>query len=297
MGLSQFLFIKSRSLPVERIPWYVKKKNRLRYLWCHFPYTFRDVEVLGHPGVEVELPFTKEELAAFTEKELAHLLYLLQVDFQCPYLAVEKSLEEVFGLDMICDGKDLPVFMAEKILERIGQDKGICKKKMHIVLLDGDSSYTGFLLEILGRIFNYVTVVTGNESCYEEKVAKLYGEYGLAVSFFSWEGVRQSLFTAENTVFVDLTGEKKESCRIFPKEAVVLDLLGEKDIRYYLGKRADLKIYYGFSFGREEEVSSGLIQAVLGQESSWLRKGALEEYGQLVENLELRLISLTFCGE
>lgn len=289
MSESLFLYIKTRKTPYEKFPWYIGKKRRFSYLFRHLPYESRKMEVLGKTGFSIELPFTKEQLKDRDEKMLSDILYRLQVETGVSYVALENSLQKIFPFEWVCDGKNLPLYMVEKIIDEIGNREKISKKNMNIVILAGDDIYTGFLLEGLGKIYNYISLVAENEAIYLDKLNRLYEEYGLAVSFFEKKNIRQRGSVPEGNIYIDLTGKDNGFCRLLPKNAKVLDLLGEKDVKYYQGKREDVKVYNSFSFGKEKEIPSGLIQAALGQESSWLMKGALEEYGQLVKALDLKV--------
>lgn len=303
MGESQFLYIKAAKSIYEEFPWYLRRSGfqgsvrenwRWKYLWRKFPYTQREFEVLGRKGMEIVLPFTAEELEEKDGGIYSDILYRLQVETGISYIAVEKRIEHMFEFERVCDGKMLPLYMAEKIIDEIGSTEKISRKNIHIALLAGDDIYTLFLLKKLGSLYNYLTLAAADESPYREMIQNLYDEYGIAVSFVRMSA-SGSAVELSGDIFIDLTGKDNRSCRMFPKEAKVLDLLGEKDIRYYQGKRGDIRLFNGFSFGKKREIPAGLIQAALGQESSWLMKGALEDYSELVKNLDLRVLALKSC--
>lgn len=295
MGESQFLYIKAAKNGYEEFPWYVRKKGKWNYLWRKFPYREKELVVLGRKGKLVELPFTMEELEEKDKGVRSDILYRLQVETGISYLAVEKRMEQMFDFEWVCDGKQLPLYLAEKILDEIGYMEKIPKKNMHIVILSGDDTYTGFILKKLGAEYNYLTLVADGEEKYQEILQSLYEEYGLAVSFMDRQSLKMGSSDISGDIFIDLTGKDNSYCRFFPEKARVVDLLGEKDIRYYQGKREDIKLYNTFSFGKEKEIPAPLIQAVLGQESGWLMKGALVDYDELVQNLNLKVLVVKSC--
>lgn len=292
MSESQFLYIKTRQKPYVKFPWYIGKKGQWKYLFRRFPYESHQIDVLGRKGMVIELPFTKKQLEEKNSKVLSDILYRLQIETGSSYLAVERSLEKIFSFEWICDGKNLALYMAEKIIDEIGNWEKIPKKNMHIVILAGDDIYTGFLLKKLGAIYNYITLVAEDEGVYNEYLQMLYAEHGLVVSFLEKQSVKMGWIVPLGDVYIDLTGKDNSFCKVFPKDAKILDLLCEKDIRYYQGKREDIKVYNGFSFGKEKEIPGGLIQAALGQESSWLMKGSLDDYEKLIEALDLKVFSI-----
>lgn len=295
MGESQFLYIKTAKAGYEKFPWYIPRKGKWNYLWRKFPYIQRELEVLGRKGKIVELPFTREELEEKDTGVRSDILYRLQVETGISYLAIEKESGKLFPFEWVCDGKELPLYMAEKILDEIGYLEKIPKKSMHIVILAGDDSYTDFILKKLGAVYNYLTLAAEQKELYQDTLCNLYEEYGLAVSFMDRQSLNTGAFRLSGDIFVDLTGKDNSYCRLLPKDAKAVDLLGEKDIRYYQGKREDIKLYNGFSFGKEREIPSGLLQAVLGQESGWLMRGALEDYNALVQKLDLKVLAVKSC--
>lgn len=314
MSESLFLYLKLRQEPFESFPWYVGgnrkeggkhrrnsaehhlEKRRWNYLFRNLPYESREMEVLGRKGLEILLPFTKEQLAGREKEVLSDILYRLQIETQVSYIAAEETLEKLLPFEWVSHGKNIPLFLIESILDAIGVQENISKKKMHIVILAGDDIYAGYLLDELGKSYNYISLVSKSKDPYLEQFDRLYDEYGLAVSFWEVASKRQPAKALVGDIFIDLTGKENLYYRMLPQNAIVLDLLGDKDLSYYQAKREDVRVYNSFSFGlgqdSRKEISNGLIQAALCQESSWLMKGALAEHGQLVKDLNLKLFSM-----
>lgn len=210
----------------------------------------QDFSVLGREGLEVRLPFTYEQLKACNGDFRKELPGRLKAQYGSPTVTGPANLLPLFPEADICNGRYMPLLLVEEIVDGILTIKKIKKKEAHLVLFDGDSDYSFFLLSLFGKHYNYLTLVTEQLSreC-EETIEQLFEEYGLVVS------LREGPVTGElaGDVFFDATGAAKKYCRNLPKGCALIDLLGNNDRRYVESRIRDGMLCQSFLFGKEKE--------------------------------------------
>ncbi len=288
-----FLYLKARDTEYEIFPWYCKwgkkkEKRRQEFLMRRLPVELQECSVLGRKGLKVQLPFTYAQLKACDRDFLNGLLGRLKGKYGGAAVTGEANLLPVFPKEEFCDGSHIPLLFIEGIVEGILKLKGLKKKNVRLVLLDDGSVYSPFLLGLLGKHYNYLTLVTErlNREC-EEEMERLFDECGLVVSLR--EGKAEGEIPGD--IFIDTTGVAKKYCQNLPRGCVLLDLLGKNDQRYMESRIKDGMLCQSFLFGKEEEDGRGqrclpqLLEAVCfgadGRNPFFFRKNLPECYDRM----------------
>lgn len=251
-----FLYLVARGSQYEAFPWYVrygpgKEERKERYLRRRLPMETKEERfVLGKRGLEIELPFTLAQLKGLEEEELSAAAAKAKETYGCEAVTGQARLLALFPKESLRSGKYLPVYFVPEIVEEALKTKGIPKKEARLVLFDGETGCSAFLLRLLGKQYNYLTFVTENlnEECKAE-IEHLFEEYGLAVS------IREGKVSGEieGDVFLDGSGVGKIYCRALPKGCYFIDLFGCNDRRYLESRLRDGVLCQSFLFGKREE--------------------------------------------
>ena len=251
-----FLYLTARGSQYEAFPWYVrfgpgKEERKERYLRRRLPMEAKEERfVLGKRGLEVELPFTLAQLKGLGGEELKAAAVKAEETYGCEAVTGQARLLALFPEGSLRSGKYLPIYFVPEIVEEALKIRGIPKKEARLVLFDGETGCSAFLLRLLGKQYNYLTFVTENlnEEC-EAEIERLFDEYGLAVS------LREGNVSGEiaGDVFLDGSGVGKKYCRAMPKGCYFIDLFGINDRRYLEGRLRDGVLCQSFLFGKREE--------------------------------------------
>lgn len=247
-----FLYLTAREEQYGHFPWYVrygpkKEERQQRYLKRKLPMETKERRILGKRGLEAELPFTLAQLKACDREELDAMAARAKEVYRCPSATGQVSLLKLFPEGTLRKGKYLSVYFVSEIVEEALKIKGIPKKEARLVLFDGETGCSAFLLRLLGEQYNYMTFVTEHpdKEC-EEEIEHLFEENGLAVS------VQEAPVSGElsGDIFLDGSGAGKQYCRAMPKGSILIDLFGCNDRRYLESRLRDSILCQSFMFGK-----------------------------------------------
>lgn len=250
-----FLYLTVREEQYGEFPWYIrygpkKAERQQKYLKRKLPMDTKERRILGRRGLEAELPFTLDQLKACSREELDAIAARTKEMYSCSSATGQASLLKLFPKGTLRRGKYLPVYFISEIVEEALKMKGISKKEARLVLFDGETGCSTFLLRLLGRQYNYLTFVTEHldEEC-EKEIEHLFEENGLAVS------VQEAPVSGEfsGDIFLDGSGAGKQYCRAMPKGSILIDLFGCNDRRYLESRLKDSILCQSFLFGKREE--------------------------------------------
>lgn len=251
----EFLYLTAREEQYGNFPWYVrcgpkKEERQQRYLKRKLPVETKERRILGKRGLEAELPFTLAQLKTCDREELGAMAARIKELYKCQSATGQVRLLSLFPEGTLRKGKYLPVYFVSEIVEEALKMKGIPEKEARLVLFDGETGCSAFLLRLLGNQYNYLTFVTNHldKECTEE-IERLFEENGLAVS------VQETPVSGEidGDIFLDGSGAGKQYCRALPKGCILIDLFGYNDRRYLESRLRDGMLCQSFLFGKRGE--------------------------------------------
>jgi len=153
----------------------------------------------------------------------------------CPYINSDKELEEqldqyvsrkikkhskqedVYAYNIV-DKKDplAMLFLLEEMIEEIRIKKNISKKKLSIILIDGNTALTDYAIECVYDELNYFTIVSNRADHFESRLEEIYKESGLATILLDVP-LGQTL---DGNMVLDLKEERELQLAFFNTEPV-----------------------------------------------------------------------------
>lgn len=288
-----FLYLQARTEKYEDFPWYLlhgprKEERQQRYLKRKLPVEARGCQVLGREGFKLELPFTFEQLKECDEEYLEDMALRIREQYRSGVITGQTNLLPLFPEKLVRNGKYMPIYFVPEIVEACLKIKGIQKKEARLVVFDGETGCSAYLLGLLGGQYNYLTFVTENllTEC-EEEIEHLFEEYGLAVSVWEDAGTEE----IPGDIFLDVSGMAKKYCRALPRGCILIDFFGMDDRRYLEGRMKESMLCQSFLFGKrgeegQEAYPSQLLEAVCferEQKPCFSRERLWEDYHRIAE--------------
>lgn len=254
-----------------------KARCRLKYRWLmwRLPIMCEEAFCLKWQGEEFTLPFTREDLCAYTTAELTDMLHRIILEKGVQNMVVDKPLEPYLEKSLRIDGCMIPILMTDEIVKYVCRKHQISRRELKPVVIAASGSDTMYVLKKLGADLNRLTIVTEEPEAYEEYSRRMYEEQGLLVS------VRGRPLVSElyGNLILELSGKREKDYRFYQKDSIVLNLSGNPyRTMDAWRKRKDLVCYNRFDIRIQGEVwDNRILQALIYKTSTWMGGGQLEK--------------------
>lgn len=202
----------------------------------------------------IELPFQKSDMEYIGEKTIRRYFDKIRLHLakenhtseeQIHLLSSDKQLKTMCGEAADCEWL-LKVLLFKDILQKVQLENYIDVSKVKVGLLDSGNGITEYLLKILIKQCNFLTVFTEREGDFEELRDNIYIEEGLMIDFTELE--KSQLEQVD--VLIDIQKEGYRYYKYLKKEALILVLSANvENIEGIIAKRGKRKTIYDIEAG------------------------------------------------
>lgn len=112
------------------------------------------------------------------------------------------------------------VFLLKEMLEEIRVTKHIARKNMNIVLIDGNTALSDFVIADIYDELNYFTIVTERREYFEAKTEEIFEETGLAAVILDYPVTS----VIAGNIILDLRTENGFQVALFNKGSIYISL-------------------------------------------------------------------------
>lgn len=298
MDGADFLIVRLRgreeALPSAAVPFFIRRfpgklGRLLRYRWLRWrlPVACAPVECLGSCGTEAVLPFSGEDLSAYTKEEIRDMLHRIMMEKGAQNIVADRYLEPYLEKSLQIDGRMILLLMADDILRQVCRKHQIARRELNLVIVASGPAETTWLIRKLGVGLNRLTVVTREPDAYRELAREFYEEEGLLMRVCA-RPLTQELY---GNVVIELGGSGKEDCLFYRPGTLVLNLSGNvfRTIRACTCGR-ELVCYNRFFIRAGGQVwDNRILQAVIFRTSTWMGGGQLQNSGKIKEKYGLEV--------
>lgn len=238
-----------------------QKEKYYKKLLSKLPYVEKGVLVVGRYGLEIELPFTENDIV---DMELSYIeLYIrtildkydipecyLQRELNCMQGKFGKSKKWIFSYLMFQKGIDL--FMKEQ---------GISKKDTRFVLIDSGDQKIEVILQAILEYANYLTIMTDREQYFENAVDIIYEETGLMVDVISKRNKKQ----IHGDFIINLDHEEYRLYSGIEEHSCIMDMaFTNTKLEYLTNRKRNVHILYDYEMSVDgEEIEPELLAEVM----------------------------------
>lgn len=263
--------------------------RRLWYRWLRWrlPVACGPVDCLGSCGTEAVLPFSCEDLSAYTKEEIRDMLHRIMMEKGAQNIVVDRYLEPYLEKSLQIDGRMMLLLMADDILRQVCRKHQIARRELNLVIVASGPAETTWLIRKLGNGLNRLTVVTREPEAYQELAREFFEEEGLLVRVCA-RPLTQELY---GNVVIELGGQGKEDCLFYRPGTIVLNLSGNgfRTIQARTCGR-NLTCYNCFLIRAGGQVwDRRILQAVIFKTSTWMGGGQLQNSGKIKEKYGLEV--------
>lgn len=212
---------------------------------------------------EIELPFHKEDVECISEKKIIQYISRKKLHLakehhvskeQIHFLTTDKYLKAICK-ETADSGWLLRVLLFEDILEKVQLKYGIDISKIKVGMLDSENGITEYLLKMLVKQSNFLTIFTKREKSFEKIQENIYMEEGLLIEVAEPE--RGQLEQVD--VLIDIYKQGYQYYKYLKKEAMIMALSANvENIEKVIAKSGKRTIIYDINAdipyisGREE---------------------------------------------
>ena len=261
----------------------------LRYQWLRWrlPLACGAVECLGSCGTEAVLPFSCEDLSAYTKEEIRDMLHRIMMEKGAQNIIVDRYLEPYLEKSLHIDGRMMLLLMADDILRQVCRKHQIARRELNLIIVASGPAETTGLIRKLGSGLNRLTVVTREPEAYQELAREFFEEEGLLLRVCA-RPLSQELY---GNVVIELAGCGEEDCYFYRPGSIVLNLSGSRfrTIQACTCGR-NLTCYNSFAIRADGQVwDRRILQAVIFKTSTWMGCGQLQSSGKIKEKYGLEV--------
>lgn len=225
--------------------WYVKKYN---------PILINDIEIMNAEGYSVIIPIekkeeeNKEKINNIIERTLEMLINenISIVRFPFDNMNFESEIQIANGINLF------PLFIYDTIKEVLKQT-GKKIESAEILIIDGDTDKTEFVVDCIYNEFNYLSIMTSEEKInyFKNKAFDIFDENGLEVHIFS-----KNKFLVENAdIIINTSSQDCKLDYIFKRNSVYIDLsLNSNKFNEIVRKRDDMVFIDGFKLKYKNQI-------------------------------------------
>lgn len=220
---------------------------------------------------EIELPVQKEDMECISEKKIRQYINKKKLHLakehhvskeQIHFLTTDKYLKAICRETADCEWL-LRVLLFEEILEKVQLKYGLDISKIKVGMLDSENGITEYLLKILVKQCNFLTIFTRREKSFEKIQEIIYMEEGLLIEVA--EPDRGQLEQVD--VLIDIWKEGYVYYKYLKQEAVILVLTANaENIEKVTAKRGRRAMIYDVNadtpYISEREDASIFIEAL-----------------------------------
>lgn len=223
------------------------------YVWMRLPvYVKKSIIGKGHKikgieshigefqGTEITLPFSKDEALLYGEAFVKEYCKRVLFDYKsisviCP------EIDELFqGENQTTYNPYMILFIMEELVERIRALRGISRKKLKILIIDGGNAFTDYIIDVLYTNLNFLKVSTLRPEYFEKQLEQIYEETGLVA-----ELIQSPLKQADDShIIINLQCKVNKDYNFFDSHASVIDLVREKKVIQCIKERRSSLQYY-----------------------------------------------------
>lgn len=244
---------------------YFKDKAIKKHMIKHFPNTMEDISYANKSGYYIKIPILKS-LPSEDEYYINNIISAFNqhlTNYDVDILVLDPSLKkykEQFKA-IVAMGETLGILYISEIIKEVKQSLSKEEKDIRFVLIDGVSSDTEYVLDHIVEDTNALILVTDEPAKYEDKLFKIYEEFGLAVELRD-KAFRQNI---EGDIIIHCSNKIDKLFYYYDKGSVVLDFMShEKELQKMKMKRNDLKIVYNVEpYFEDEKWNADLLLGVL----------------------------------
>lgn len=200
------------------------QKIKYRWLMWRLPLACGELICLNQCGEEIWLPFTREDLAAYSNEELTDMLHRIIIEKGAQNMVVDKLLEPYLEKGLRIDGRLMPLLMLKEIVSFVCRKHQISWRELRPVVIAGEAEATRWTLNCLGDQLNRLTIVTKEPGAYESFARYSYEENGLLVS------IRPRPVTADlyGNLVIELDPCREKDYLYYRSGSIVLNLSGNR---------------------------------------------------------------------
>lgn len=249
------------------------------YIINKLPLNISEIEYLDNVGLDIRLPILEQEINdtdyvkcvidEFNRRLLIHNINTLVIPRELDNY--RNDFESI-----VADEKVVQFLYMDKIIKKIINLKNKELKNMNFVIIDGDNSKTRFIIDLIYKGINSLTIVTGKPEIFEEKIEEIYNETGLAVGITNYN-VNQEI---SSDIVINCNRDRDKIFYSFDEGSYIIDFISEDDkIKNILIKRSDINIITGVDMYVDDHLmSKELFHGIILNENRLLRSMFLYGY-------------------
>lgn len=284
---------------MKRMP----RKLYLHYVLKYLPVETTEAAGSGESGLEVILPFTKEELGQLKETYIESLLEHIKFRYGIEYIFLSdgfsQSIRQKYCEDKIKESM-LKYIMFPQIFERVLKESKIDFRDLSLIIIDSGNRKIEFILEMIYHNLNHLKIITGRQEYFEDFKEMIYDNTGLVV-----EVVKKGMGEySEGNIVIDMNEEISREYRNFNKEAVMIHMESTREKQqYYHSRSKSMKIMYHIEVEMEKKpIENHLLEMMLyskyqeirdfTQEKKW--NNMVQKTQKIVNVNQLKIRSLKY---
>lgn len=192
----------------------------------------------------MSLPLRPKELAQLSEEQIGRLLIkpFEKSAKDIGLFAVQRELLAYIPphLSWCGNSKEVYIMIMQHLIPILCGKYRLSRKTARLLFLEDGSCEADAFIRPLSQYWNYVTVCSNRQESLEELYQQLYEEEGLMVESRELD----RLTACQGDLVIDLTGDWRGLHRMYPAQALVIDLTFSREKEQYLyAKQARPRVY------------------------------------------------------
>lgn len=240
-------------------------KTIKKHLIKKFPNTIEDVTYANVPGYYIKIPIIKK----VKQEDEEYIINIIQafneqlINYDIDILILDSTLKKYkhhFNTS-VSNGGTLGLLYINEIIEEAKKNIQKPSKDIRYVIVDGSFADTQYVLDHTAHDINSLTLVTEMPDHYENKLAEIYEESGLAIQV-KGKSLRQVI---EGDIIIQCNKDYDKLFYCYQSNVILIDFLSSvESLLQAKIKRKDLNIVSTFdSYYLDQKWTADLLLGII----------------------------------